>query len=334
MTQQTLEFLNQRGLRRKKIALVINLFGWAVALGFLVMSWQRLGNRDEWERILAGLDWGYFWLAVAVLFVGHIGRTQIGYFSTRYLGYPIGVVRAYRYWCLSQIAKYLPGGVWLFAAKAVLYHRRGMPVLLASAAITWELSAVLAVGLLFGVVGIAAFPDPNWRILIPSTALIIIVGLLVSLTELPWRILRRLRLGTAERMLTILRELGNKRFSLLGQLSILSFVAWLLTGVGFYLLLVAAGYGAVVDWWYATVSYAVAWTVGFLVFFTPAGLGPREAMLTLLLTPFIGASQAFSIALLARLWWALVEGLHIAVALLWYSTVTLRQRALHIVPDA
>src|SRR5690606_32136514 len=120
----------------------------------------------------------------------------------------------------------------------------------------------------------------------------------------------------------ILSALGSKRFNLLGYLSVSSLVIWVITGIGFYVLLLGLQRPEPISIWYAIVTYAVSWTIGFLIFVTPAGLGAREAALTLLLTPVYGVETAFSIALLARVWWALVEGLHILIALLWYVIKT------------
>lgn len=51
-----------------------------------------------------------------------------------------------------------------------------------------------------------------------------------------------------------------------------------------------------------TATYAVAWGIGVLSFFTPGGLGVRESVLTLLLEPLMPPATATRIALLSRLW--------------------------------
>jgi uncharacterized membrane protein YbhN (UPF0104 family) len=141
-----------------------------------------------------------------------------------------------------------------------------------------------------------------------------------------WQLLLDLRLRGAQRMVNILRTLGNRRFTLLAYMSLASTMISLVTGLGFFLLVLSFNQPEPVSWWHMTVIYAVAWTIGFLVFITPAGLGPREAALTLFLAPVYGPETAFSIALVARLWWALAEGLHIGIALLGVGQ---RQLSLH-----
>ncbi len=53
--------------------------------------------------------------------------------------------------------------------------------------------------------------------------------------------------------------------------------------------------------------YATAWTIGFLSFITPSGLGVREGMLSLLLTVYLPPATATLVALLSRLWSTLAE---------------------------
>jgi|SoiMethySBSTD1v2_1073268.scaffolds.fasta_scaffold687671_2 hypothetical protein len=67
----------------------------------------------------------------------------------------------------------------------------------------------------------------------------------------------------------------------------------------------------------AATAFLIAGVAGLLAIFVPAGLGVRETVLAVLLAPRIGAAQAITLALAARLWliaceivgWALVTTL-------------------------
>jgi len=54
-------------------------------------------------------------------------------------------------------------------------------------------------------------------------------------------------------------------------------------------------------------SFAAASVVGLLVLFVPGGIGVREAALTALLTPALGAGVAGTVGLTSRLWTTGVE---------------------------
>lgn len=293
----------------------LNLVGWLAALVLIGYFWQRLSQQDaDWGAMFARLDWSLFSVATLLLLIGHLLRSQMGYVSHHYLNYSLTRWQSYRFWFIAQLAKYIPGGVWTFATGVVAYHRNGMPLIIASAVTTWELLSLLLTSLLLSLIGISFFAD--WALFIVVGVVGFIVGLVLLLTPWTWQILLRLRLRAAQKMLDILRELGARRVGLLARLSILSFAGWLMTGFGFYALILAFNQPQTMTIGYATATYALAWTVGFLVIFAPTGLGPREAILTALLTPTYGATAAFSIALLARVWWTLADALHISIALL------------------
>ena len=46
--------------------------------------------------------------------------------------------------------------------------------------------------------------------------------------------------------------------------------------------------------------FSLSWLAGFLTPFSPGGVGVRESAIVLLLTPFVGGSQAITVALLSR----------------------------------
>jgi uncharacterized membrane protein YbhN (UPF0104 family) len=82
-------------------------------------------------------------------------------------------------------------------------------------------------------------------------------------------------------------------------IAVLLLVTWTLYGLALHAVSPPAGaaYG-VGD---AMVAFTAAYAVGVLVVLAPAGLGAREAVLTLLLTPFLGVGGAAAAALLTRL---------------------------------
>ncbi len=295
---------------------LLNWVGWGLALVFLGIFWQQLGSQQDWQSILQSYRLDYALLAVLLLIIGFIPLAQMGVVASRALQYPLTRRDSYRYWALSQMAKYLPGGIWFAAAKASLYSQNGMPLTVATAATLWELLAFIVVALFLSLFSIVLFGALAVGNLLSFGAIVCMVGMVVSLHDGTWRLLVRLRFPGAAKMLEILQALGQRRWWLFIKLALMAGIVWVFISAGFYCLLLAAG-AAQVSLAFAAVGFAVAWTVGFLIFMTPSGLGPREAMLTLLLTPAYGAETAFTLALLARVWWAAAESTHILITSVW-----------------
>lgn len=297
---------------------LLNLAGWGVALLFLGIFWQQLGSQQDWQQVYQGYRLEYALLGLLLLIMGFVPLAQMGVVASRDLQYPLPPRDSYRYWALSQMAKYLPGGIWFAAAKAVLYTRNGMPLVVASAATLWELLAFIVVALALSLFSINTLDNVNYGYLLTLGATACFAGMFISLLDTTWRMLAGLRFPGAAKMLKLLQTLAHRRWWLLVKLSLMAGIVWAFIGAGFYCLLLAAG-EPLVSPLYATVSFAVAWMIGFMIFITPSGLGPREAMLTLLLTPAYGAETAFALALLARVGWAAAESTHILITLAWYG---------------
>ena len=78
------------------------------------------------------------------------------------------------------------------------------------------------------------------------------------------------------------------------------FLQWV--GFGLQAWLLARGLGGGHDrlLLLAVGAFALAWVVGFLVVFVPAGAGAREAALVLVLGPTLGNANALALALVSR----------------------------------
>jgi len=62
-------------------------------------------------------------------------------------------------------------------------------------------------------------------------------------------------------------------------------------------------------------SFILAYQLGYLAFFAPGGIGVRELVITVILTPYLGSITA-GIAVAARIWNMVVE--IIAATIAWF----------------
>src|SRR5690606_36057873 len=80
---------------------------------------------------------------------------------------------------------------------------------------------------------------------------------------------------------------------------------WLLLGLGFWVL--ARGCGLDVGPVFAIGLFAAGYAVGFMVPIAPAGLGVRDAVLTLGLMPYVPAGEALAVTVMARMVYLVVD---------------------------
>lgn len=198
---------------------------------------------------------------------------------------------------VSQLGKYLPGGIWSIAAQIDLARRHGLRRASMGAAAMLFVAFHVATGLLVAAVllpvGAPSVVTGRWW-LVALAAAAGIVGLVPVL----------LRRGL-DLLLRVARRDHPPIALTLGQVLVPS--AWMLVVWAFYGAATAvvagplaptSGVGELLA--ASTGGFALAWIVGILVIPAPAGVGAREVALVGVLAPLTGVTAATSLAILLR----------------------------------
>lgn len=254
-------------VRRGFLALALAAAVWAVA-----SQWDEV--RSAWSALPPLTV-----LAAFAVALGYVLATMASWRAVLSdLGSAVPLGPAARMFLLSQLGKYLPGGVWNLVAAAEIGADLRIPRRRSVTVMAVALLVSIVTGLLVAVVAVAFGPSG-----VRSTygAALLALPLLAALLAPP--VLNRL-LGF------LLRRLGRPPLEHpvsaagVARASAWSLLAWLLAGLHVHLLVTALGADATVATAaLATGAYALAWTVGFLVVVVPAGVGVREAVLGLAL---------------------------------------------------
>ncbi|HZT16115.1 MAG TPA: lysylphosphatidylglycerol synthase transmembrane domain-containing protein [Gaiellaceae bacterium] len=271
----------------------------AITVGFCVWAvrneWSKAGNRIE--------DANLGFLGLSLLLV-----------AAYYLVFILGWIRMLAEWdihvsyrvalqaeMVSMLAKYLPGGVWTPAARAVALRRAAgvteTPTVLASILVEAALSAIS--GVLVFVVSLA------WVRGVDAPLPLLIAFAVLCAALLHPRVFRPL----GHRLL---RPFGASveplPFGLTMMLLLFYCGTWLIGGFALYFLLRSVG----ADPGLSTVAFlggtsAVGAIVAVLAVFSPSGLGVREASMYGLLLAVTSEGPALGAALMNRLTITVVE---------------------------
>jgi glycosyltransferase 2 family protein len=263
-----------------------------VVLVFIVLAIRSQG--DEIADGLSRLSIGTIVLAFTAVVAGQVATAMSWRALLTGLGSPLPLAVAGRVFLLAQLGKYLPGSLWPVLAQAELGRDHGVPRTRSAVAAV----AVLVVGLVVGAVVAVGFLSLSatgalrtyWYILfVPVLGLVALSPpVLGRLLALAFKVTRRPAADTA---------IGG---GALLTSAAWSLVQWLCFGVHAWLLARGLGGDQARLFLLATGAYAVAWVVGFLIVFVPAGAGAREAALVLVLGPTIGNANALALALVSR----------------------------------
>ncbi len=275
-----------------------------IVLGFFA---RRAGQtvdtvRQSWQSV----SWAYLVLSFASFLICLFVMALLWYGILRTMGGRLPLLAALRFYGLTLLPRYVPGSVWGYAGRTLMCEREGVERKVAAG------SAVVEVGLIVAsafIVVLLEFLDPGWILLVLLPAVIMILGFLFScLLDRPQKASRFRRAAT--------------------------WYAWGLAYLGFWLMygasnwLVASSVAPEVDIGHGlaiTVRSTAAWLAGFLAIIVPGGLGVREGVFALTLTPIVGPAGGVFIPLLARLTGMLAELAFFLTSILFFRARTDRE---------
>jgi glycosyltransferase 2 family protein len=252
--------------------------------------------------------------AVLVSLIGALVAVWCSFLSWRVLlaefGSVVPLAGAMRIFFVGQLGKYLPGKVWPVLTQMRLGKAYQVPGRSSAAAVLITMFISLGTGLLLTAVvlpilGGRAWDDYWWTLLaVPVAFVALLPPVLNRLLALAMRLARR---NPMPRFLSG-RAIGLSVFWALAS--------WICFGAHLWVLLLdlgASGSDLVVR---SVAAYAGAWSIGFLLAIAPAGLGPRETALVVLLAGSVAQPVALVAALVSRLLITVADLAWPAVALL------------------
>jgi uncharacterized membrane protein YbhN (UPF0104 family) len=257
----------------------------------------------RWREVIS-LKWqprpGVFALACVLLAVSYaLVACLWGLALRRAAGTPVRA--GARIWFLSNLARYVPGNVWSFVGAVELARREGVarPVTLAVMAFTQVLSVGVAL-----LAGLPVLLAERARLGRPA----LLGAVAAALVAAAAAVFRRQLLALARRRLPALA--GGGLVPSPGTVAVLAagYAAyWAVTGLAFAALVASVHRLAPGEVPLVVAAYAAAYAVGFLSLLTPAGLGVREGVLVVALSPVLPAGPALVVALVSRVWMMAVE---------------------------
>ncbi len=227
--------------------------------------------------------------------------------------HPVPVSGAMRIFFVGQLGKYLPGKVWPVLTQMRLGKAFDVPGRSSAAAVLIAMlmglgTALLVTACVLPILGDSAFKQYWWTLLV----------LPVAVAALWPAVLNKL-LSWATRLLK--REPMPKPLTARGIIrsAVWSLGTWLLYGIALWVLLLDLG-GTGPDLVIRSIgAFAGSWAIGFLLAIAPAGVGPREVALVVLLGPAVGEPVALVAALISRL-------VITAADLIWPGVAVLTER--------
>jgi glycosyltransferase 2 family protein len=268
----------------------------------LVRQWVAfratpLDARPDWPSILAS---GALVLATYAILV-QSWRILLGA-----AGAPLSFTGAARIWSISNLWRYVPGKVWQIGAIGSMAARQTVsPIAAANAALIGTVLNIaagiaIALALAWGALARIGPQARNVAIVLEAAAIVVVLALPIIMP-----FVSRLAAKASGRPIDVQ---SPRRMTMVSAL-LLNILSWLLYGVAF-MWLARGVLGAVPGSLGQYIAiYAASYVVGYLFLIIPGGIGPREAVMVLLLTTFSLATpkEAWLIAGASRVWLTVLE---------------------------
>lgn len=273
----------------------------AVGLIFFFLGEKALA---DWQAVQK-FEWSlnYFWLtfSLIVLFANFVFLSSVWNEILKILGKGIKLRKAFKISYISNLARYLPGRIWQYVSLVAMCEKEGISkaasttsfVLSQLINIPAALLLILVTGVLPAVTKQAWIKDTIWVL---GGAVTFAALVVISQPKLTEKVLRYI-LSKFQKTEPVL---GLKKTSLAGIFAYYVF-GWFLHGTAFFFFVVSVTRQT--DHFFPIVGgYVAAYLIGYLSFFTPGGLGVREAILALILKIYFPDSVAILLSALSRLW--------------------------------
>jgi len=276
-------------------ALAVALIAWAV-----VKQWATVSDS------VAQVGWIRLALATALALLALAFNTLSWRTVMMSVGLAAPLREASGVFLVSQAGKYVPGAVWPVVAQAEFARAHGVTRARATVGSLVAMAVGVVMAGVVGAVALALFSPGSvltyWWVLLLALALAVtlVPPVLTRLLKLALRLLRR----EGE-----VPSIGGRALAASAAWSALN---WAALGAQAWVLLTALG-GDDATYGLATGAFALAWLVGFVVVFAPAGVGAREGALYLLLGAVVTQPQALAFALLSRFAMTLADAIGLAL---------------------
>lgn len=271
-----------------------------LATGFIV--WYFVQNWEDFSSTLANVNIGVFILSMLFYFVYKLTLASLWHYITKINGCSIKYEKAVTGYLYSILGKYIPGKVFMLAARLTYYKEENAPLSKVTVCFFIEnVCTLLGAAMLF-IVSLFFFPNELMENYKWITFLLIAVFFAVIHPKIINLILK------------LVGKLFRKNLEIPMKYSqmikvVLLFIAnWLIIGTGFFILAKsicpALGLSQLL---YCAGIWGVSAIIGILAIFAPSGLGVREGIIVAGLMLIMPQNEAVVISVVSRLWQTIPE---------------------------
>ncbi len=220
-------------------------------------------------------------------------------FGAEYAGVSLKYLRVFYIYTITQIAKYIPGSIWHVVGRIGFYKEAGLSNKAIRESMIIEHLYILGSAFILGSGILFIF---NYAVIIEIISklklLLLVPVILAAITAVIGVIFRK--------YITPIVSLIIKNPVLNIKMTVLEIFIW--TFLGLYFAALVFPFAPRIDYLvYYCGLFAISYFAGFIIPIAPAGIGVREAIMVIGLSPVVSVDVAITVSTLSRAVFVLVE---------------------------
>jgi uncharacterized membrane protein/uncharacterized membrane protein YbhN (UPF0104 family) len=250
-------------------------------------------------------------------------RSYIWFLILKYFDYRLAFRESNYLWAISEIKRYIPGNIWSFLGRTVIFQQKGVKKKDIAKGIIFEAEIFIIGSVIISLLTLPYFFTED-QTYISLLITIVVIGLSV-LYCLNKSIPIKLK-GKGQKIISFLFP----PFSVYENVYLLfvSIIALFIFGLGNYFVIGSVIYLTPKLFLDLIGIFDLAFIIGYLSFITPAGFGVREAVIIYSLTKIVSSGIAAFGALFSRIVLIFSELLFILLCTGWYKIKNMQSNRL------
>lgn len=278
-------------------------------------------NIEDIKNLDFKMNWGIFALSMIFYFIYKVTLASLWHYITYLNDSSIKYKDAVVSYLYSILGKYIPGKVFMLAARIPAYEKAGVKMRKVTICFFLEnICTLLGAAFLF-LISLFFFPnevlqDYMWAVV----ALIVVFFICINPKIINWglRILGKvikkddmeIPMTYGQMIKVVLLFIGN----------------WLIVGMGFYMLVYSIYPVPLSEALYCGGIYGLSAIIGILAIFTVSGLGVREGIIAVGLALIMPDSYVVIVSIISRLWATVAELILIFIAFIINKIIMYKEK--------
>ncbi|MCP4697008.1 MAG: hypothetical protein GY862_09180 [Gammaproteobacteria bacterium] len=197
----------------------------------------------------------------------------------------------------TQIAKYIPGNIFHFTGRYIMGRQAGMGHLALIGSSLYEVLGVLFAAAALAISGIL-FYDIHQPGISPLKIFTVFCAIMVLVLIISTAIPKLAKLRNVDLPVTGISRIVFRLLPIYALYMIFFCIAGVILNA---VVFAVAGLIDLKQGWFIIAVFSIAWLAGFITPGASAGIGIRETVLVLFLTPLVGEAASLAIAFISRI---------------------------------